>query len=213
MLKDKMRTLTYRSAMLQNKALFRNKVVIDVGAGTGVLSMFAVQAGAKHVYALEMSEMSEHMERVVAANGMSDKITVVKGLAEDVTLPEHADVLVSEWMGYALLFERMLDTVLSVRDRWLKPEGRMFPESASLHMALLSNPELYDDRITFWSKRDALYGNLDLSPLVPFAKECTCNEPTVEAVEPHMVASADHVVLELNLRSCSTTFPGQFEVD
>ena len=50
MLKDEVRTMTYRNAMYHNKHLFRGKVVLDVGCGTGILSMFAVKAGAKHVY-------------------------------------------------------------------------------------------------------------------------------------------------------------------
>ena len=50
MLKDEVRTLTYRNAMYHNKHAFKDKVVLDVGSGTGILSMFAANAGAKHVY-------------------------------------------------------------------------------------------------------------------------------------------------------------------
>ena len=55
MLKDEVRTITYRNAMYHNKHLFRGKVVLDVGCGTGILSMFAVKAGAKHVYGVSHS--------------------------------------------------------------------------------------------------------------------------------------------------------------
>ena len=49
MLKDEVRTLTYRNAMIHNKHLFKNKVVLDIGCGTGILSMFAAKTGAAHV--------------------------------------------------------------------------------------------------------------------------------------------------------------------
>ena len=57
MLKDEVRTLTYRNAMYHNKHLFRGKVVLDVGCGTGILSMFAVKAGAKHVYGVSLTRI------------------------------------------------------------------------------------------------------------------------------------------------------------
>ena len=52
MLKDKIRTLTYRDAIVQNRHLFRDKVIMDVGSGTGILSMFAAKAGARKVFAV-----------------------------------------------------------------------------------------------------------------------------------------------------------------
>jgi len=52
MLKDTVRTKTYQNVIYQNKFLFKNKVVLDVGAGTGILSLFCAKAGAEHVYAV-----------------------------------------------------------------------------------------------------------------------------------------------------------------
>lgn len=203
MIRDQHRTMSYRFAMLQNRHLFRDKVVVDVGCGTGILSMFAVQAGARKVYALEQAEIAEQAELVIAANGMSDKIHVMRGNAENVQLPEMADVLISEWMGYFLLYEGMLDTVIAVRDRWLRPEGYMFPEWASLHVSLLSNPEFYDARINFWRHRDALLGDLDLSALLPFAKRCNFQEPVVESMDPEQIASNSHCLVRLSLKTCT----------
>lgn len=82
--------------------------------------MFCVKAGAKHVIGVDMSNIIDHAKKIVALNGMSDKITLLKGKMEEVTLPfPRVDIIVSEWMGYFLLYESMLDTVLWARDRYL----------------------------------------------------------------------------------------------
>ena len=137
MLKDEVRTRTYQMAILNNKHLFENKIILDVGCGTGILSMFAVQAGAKHVYAVDCSSIINSAKRIVNDNNMSDKITLIQGKMEEIVLPippQSVDIIISEWMGYFLLYESMLNTVLYARDKWLKPngEGIVFPDKVSI---------------------------------------------------------------------------------
>ena len=99
--------------MINNKHLFKDKVVLDVGCGTGILCMFAKKAGAKHVYGIDMSSIIEHAKTIVKDNGMDKDITLIKGKVEEVELPvEKVDIIISEWMGYCLLYESMLDTVI-----------------------------------------------------------------------------------------------------
>lgn len=62
MLQDYIRTSTYQKAVLINTVDFQDKVVLDVGAGSGILSFFSVQAGAKKVYAVEASSMAQHAQ-------------------------------------------------------------------------------------------------------------------------------------------------------
>jgi protein arginine N-methyltransferase 1 len=134
MLKDTVRTLSYRNAIYQNSHLFANKVVLDVGCGTGILSMFCVKAGAKHVIGVDMSNIIDQAKKIVALNGMGDKITLLKGKMEEVQLPfPKVDIIVSEWMGYFLLYESMLDTVLWARDRYLVMPPPPTPPSSTLH--------------------------------------------------------------------------------
>jgi type I protein arginine methyltransferase len=52
MLKDVVRTKSYQNVITQNSFLIKDKIVLDVGAGTGILSLFCAKAGAKHVYAV-----------------------------------------------------------------------------------------------------------------------------------------------------------------
>ena len=60
MLKDKIRTTCYKNAIFKNRSLFENKVVLDVGCGTGILSIFCAQAGAKHVYGVENANIYKY---------------------------------------------------------------------------------------------------------------------------------------------------------
>ncbi len=86
---------------------------MDVGSGTGLLSLFSAQAGAKHVYAVEASPgIYELSKAIIQANKLENKVTVINGEIEKIELPvEHVDIIVSEWMGFYLVHESMLGFV------------------------------------------------------------------------------------------------------
>ncbi|XP_006898721.1 PREDICTED: protein arginine N-methyltransferase 1 isoform X4 [Elephantulus edwardii] len=121
MLKDEVRTLTYRNSMFHNRHLFKDKVVLDVGSGTGILCMFAAKAGARKVIGIECSSISDYAVKIVKANKLDHVVTIIKGKVEEVELPvDKVDIVISEWMGYCLFYESMLNTVLYARDKWLE---------------------------------------------------------------------------------------------
>ncbi|PIO28500.1 hypothetical protein AB205_0000180, partial [Aquarana catesbeiana] len=120
MMQDYVRTGTYQRAILQNHMDFKDKVVLDVGCGSGILSFFAVQAGARKVYAVEASTMAQHAELLVKSNNLTDRIVVIPGKVEEVALPEQVDIIISEPMGYMLFNERMLESYLHAK-KFLKP--------------------------------------------------------------------------------------------
>jgi protein arginine N-methyltransferase 3 len=154
MIQDRVRTSTYAKFILANPAIFRDAVVMDVGCGTGILSLFAAKAGARQVLAIEASDIAEKARHIVKTNGLEDIITVIKGKVEEITLPEgieKVDIIVSEWMGYALLYESMLDSVLHARDRFLKPGGIMAPSQCRMNLGLCDASEVCKDRIDFWN--------------------------------------------------------------
>jgi type I protein arginine methyltransferase len=187
MLKDEVRTRTYQLAIHNNAHLFEDKIVLDVGCGTGILSMFAVQAGARHVYAVDFSSIIEQARQIITRNGFDESITLIHGKMEEVELPvQKVDIIISEWMGYCLLYESMLDTVLFARDKWLVPNGIIFPDKAVMYICALEDAQVKSDRIDFWEN---VYG-FDMTPI----KEIAIQEPVVDVVDSNV--SAVHCFFE-----------------
>jgi len=198
MLKDEVRTLTYRNSMWHNKHLFKGKVVLDVGCGTGILSMFAAKAGAAKVIGVDMSSIVEHAKKIVADNNLSDVVEIIRGKVEEVTLPagiEKVDIIISEWMGYCLFYESMLDTVLYARDKWLKPGGLMFPDRATLYVTAIEDRQYKDDKIYWW---DDVYG-FDMSAI----RRVAVSEPIVDVVDRNQVVTGACLVKEIDIQTCT----------
>ena len=151
MIRDSARTETYQAGIMANRSLLEGRVVLDVGCGTGILSLFCCAAGARKVYAVDASDIAKQARLVVAANGMAERIEIIQSRIEDLELPEKVDVIVSEWMGYFLLYESMLDSVLLARDRWLRPGGIMLPSHARIYIAPFTDDQYYHNRISAWS--------------------------------------------------------------
>lgn len=152
MMQDYVRTSTYQKAITSNYADFKGKIVMDVGAGSGILSFFAMQAGAEKVYAIEASNMANFAKQLVHSNNLNDRIVVIPGKIEEIELPQAVDIIISEPMGYMLYNERMLETYLHAR-KWLKPGGRMFPTEGDLHVAPFTDEALYMEqynKANFW---------------------------------------------------------------
>ncbi|XP_033613578.1 histone-arginine methyltransferase CARM1-like [Fukomys damarensis] len=183
MMQDFVRTATYRSAILQNHADFRDKVVLDVGCGSGILSFFAVQAGARRVYAVEASSVVQHAETLVKSNHLSDKITVLHGKIEEISLPENVDVIISEPMGFMLLNERMLESYLHSK-KWLNSNGMMFPTFGDIYLAPFSDDQLYMEyysRANFWHQTN--FFGINLSSLQRAAVDEYFRQPVVDSFD------------------------------
>ncbi|UXI16569.1 hypothetical protein NH340_JMT02512 [Sarcoptes scabiei] len=183
MMQDFVRTSTYQRAILSNGDDFKDKVILDVGAGSGILSFFAIQAGARKVFAVEASSMAKHAEQLVASNKLSDKILVIPGKIEEINLPEKVDIIISEPMGYMLFNERMLETYLHAK-KWLKPSGKMFPTQADLHIAPFSDAQLYTEQLTkanFWFQQN--FHGVDLTVLREAALKEYFYQPVVDTFD------------------------------
>ncbi|XP_059622302.1 protein arginine N-methyltransferase 6 [Phlebotomus argentipes] len=147
MLLDRSRTGAYREAILQNEELFKDKIVMDIGCGTGILSLFCAQAGAKRVFAIEASNVASLAEELVTENDFEEIVEVFHGKVEDFKLPvgvDSVDIIVSEWMGFYLVHESMLESYLFARDKFLKKDGLMFPDTASIYTAPCQLPQMFE---------------------------------------------------------------------
>jgi type I protein arginine methyltransferase len=196
MIKDFHRTETYRRAIMNNKHLFKDKIVLDIGCGTGILSLFASKAGAKHVYGIDFASIATYAQQTMKMNGLDSKITIIRGKVEEVQLPvQKVDIIISEWMGYFLLYEGMLDCVIYARDKWLVPGGLMYPDKAVMHIAAFEDKTYVEEKSEFW---DSVYGFRMNS-----MKELAFREPLVDVINRNALISKSAPILELDLKTCT----------
>ncbi|KAK4154137.1 S-adenosyl-L-methionine-dependent methyltransferase [Chaetomidium leptoderma] len=151
MIKDTVRTNAYRDFIYANKHLFAGKTVLDIGCGTGILSMFCARAGAARVLAVDNSAILDKARENIFHNQLDSVITCIRGRIEDVVLPvDKVDIIVSEWMGYCLLYEAMLPSVFFARDKYLRPDGLLVPSHASMWIAPVSDGEYVAESVSWW---------------------------------------------------------------
>ncbi|CAE7513706.1 PRMT11 [Symbiodinium pilosum] len=164
MIEDSVRTEAFRKAIFET---CKDKIVLEVGCGTGILSVFAAQAGAKQVIAVEANpEMADLARDVVAVNGFDDNIFILQGCIEEIAAEVDevplgkgdqyvvesvgrlkfgkVDVVLSEWMGRAAAQSLVRQCVAFARDRWLKEGGVMLPARCCLHVGPFSHASLVE---------------------------------------------------------------------
>ncbi len=128
-----------------------DSVVLDVGAGLGILGLMAAKLGARQVYLVEPSNVIEVASQIASKNGLAERVTTLRDKMEDVELDEPVDVILSVLTGNFLLQEDLLPVLFDARDRFLKPGGAMLPDCARMMVAPIEAPLLFGETVDQWS--------------------------------------------------------------
>jgi protein arginine N-methyltransferase 1 len=174
-LSDVVRLDAFRAAIHQ--AVRPGDVVVDLASGTGILGLFACQAGASRVYSIEATGMIEIARAVAAANNVSDRVLFVHGMSTEVALPERVDVIVCDQIGNFGFEAGLIQYGADARERFLRPGGRFVPGRVDLFVAALESPPLHA-QVAFWSGKPA---GFDFGPVQAWAGNT--GYPTMIAAE------------------------------
>ena len=147
---DKKRNRAYFNAL--SKIIKTDSVVLDLGAGLGLLGFFSAKLGAKKVYLVEPENIIGISKEIALNSDWSEKIEFVQGKVEDISLPEKVDVIISVFTGNFLLTEDLLPFLFHTRRKFLKDDGILIPESASMMAVPITSASYYKDTIEIWSK-------------------------------------------------------------
>jgi precorrin-6B methylase 2 len=162
-LADERRIAAYRSALTE--IVGPGDVVLDLGAGTGILGYLACEAGAKSVIALDRGDILETASRIAADNGYAARITHIKALSTEVVLDTPVDVVVSDQIGGLVHDAGILSCFADARRRLLAPGGRLVPASFRIFAAPVKYDEAREE-VEFWSSAPA---SIDVSAVRPLA--------------------------------------------
>ncbi len=195
LISDRTRTEAYKDAIFQR--VKEGDVVADIGAGTGILSIFAVRAGAAKVYAIERTELINAAREIIRQNGMEQRIHLLHGDSSEVELPEKVDVLLSELISEWGFEEHIAKVIEDARSRFLKEDGILIPEHLETSLVPVENHDFYRE-INFWSER---HYEIDFTPLQNYALNRQYSTPLQSEhilAEPKPVISMDFYKDSLN---------------
>lgn len=148
MIADEARMDAYVSAMRQT--IRPGSVVIDLGCGPGLFALLAGQMGARRVFAIEPDDVIQIGRDAAYEHGLSDRIEFIQDLSTKVSLPERADVIVSDLRGVLPWHGQHIPSIIDARSRLLKPDGVLIPARDTLCAAVVEVPERYEELVKPW---------------------------------------------------------------
>jgi len=167
LINDSHRMRLYRMAIMQT--VRNGDVVIDIGTGTGVLALFACQAGAKRVYAIERGDIIELAKELARANGFNNRIIFIKNDFSEVSIKEKIDVIVSELISNFGIGQDILRILTEHKNFILKNKTKIIPTILEMYLAPVEEKNFYNG-ISFWDNKKYIQKyNIDFSPLQKIA--------------------------------------------
>lgn len=196
MIADRVRMDAYALAL--KSVVKPDSVVLDIGAATGIHALLACKFGAKKVYAIEPNDAVHLAQEIAQANGFADRIEFIHDFSTDVTLPQQADIIVSDLRGVLPLFSEHIPTILDARQRHLAPGGLLIPQKDTLWAAVVETRVVYNEIIRPW---DYPYGlNMNAAKQVMLNRWVHDDTETIRAlnllVKPQVWAILDYASIE-----------------
>jgi protein arginine N-methyltransferase 1 len=148
MIADKVRMDPYAYAL--KAAIVPDSVVLDIGTGTGMHALLACKFGARKVYAIEPNEAIHLARELAQVNGFADRIEFYQDVSTLVTLPEKADVIVSDLRGVLPLYGQHIPSIIDARQRHLAPGGVLIPKRDTVWVSLVEAQGVYNDLAGPW---------------------------------------------------------------
>lgn len=151
MIRDRDRTDAYARAL--EYTIRPDSAVLDIGAGSGILSLLAARAGARRVFAVEPEDIIELARAFAVTNGLADRVEFIQAVSTRIALPEPVDLVVSDIRGVLPLHGLHIPSIVDARDRHLADVRRLIPSRDTLWAAPAELASVYEDRIASWEER------------------------------------------------------------
>ncbi len=195
MIDDEARMGAFRKALAA--VVNSDSVVLDLGAGTGIMALLACRYGARRVYAVEPSDALQVARETAAKNGLSDRIVCIQQRSPAVTLPERVDLIVEDLRGALPWCATHISDVIDARARFLRPGGQILPRQDTVFCAIVTAEAQYRDRLVPWQRRPE---DVDLSPAARYVE----NAPTGVRLKPRQLLSAPVAWATIDYQSVSS---------
>ena len=194
MLEDPHRLALQRKGL--HAAIRPGDVVVEIGAAMGTCSVYAAEAGAKAVYAIEVGRIIDVAREVAARTPYADRIHFIEAFSTDVELPEPADVVFFEDFCSFLIHEDLKSIYNDAKARFLKPGGRVMPLRGRIHAAPFENSKWYKKVDRWGDGIESLHG-LNFSPI----RELMVNKEDETYVAPEQLLSSPQLLREIEFAS------------